>query len=329
MSRHLKKLLLLGSIALIPSQAFAQTSGFTATQSTQSPGAAEVDATLVTPAGHEVNFGVSGYKYVEPSPTSISIHGVKFGGGYTGTMSLSAGRHWFLQADAQGLFGSTTYDGWCSPYLIRPDSTSPNGYALGFGERSSCSASGDKDWYLEGRALVGKDFIRHRWAWSPAFGLGVRHLSNSTTGVAGYRTDDYLYLPFGMTVRTTVASQNALSFHVEYDELLHGWQNTHDSRRGGGNVPATAIAPAFTIDGFSDISFEQHSGWALRAGAKYQMTRRWSLEPEYIHWNVSASPVNFETATFTVNRISVRQQLGFYEPLNTTDEFVMKLGFRF
>jgi hypothetical protein len=59
------------------------------------------------------------------------------------------------------------------------------------------------------------------------------------------------------------------------------------------------------------------------------MTRRWSLEPEYIHWNVSASPVNFETATFTVNRISVRQQLGFYEPLNTTNEFVMKLGFRF
>jgi hypothetical protein len=244
-------------------------------------------------------------------------------------MSLSASQHWFVQADAQGLFGSTTYDGWCSPFLITPDSTSPNGYALGFGERSSCSESGDTDWYVEARALAGKDFIGHKWAWSPGFGLGVRHLSNGTTGIAGYRTDDYLYLPVSVTARTTVASHNALSFHVEYDHLLHGWQNTHDSQRGGGNVPATPIAPAFTIEGFSDISFDQHSGWALRAGAKYQMARHWSVNPEYIHWNVSASPVNYETATFTVNRIAARQQIGFYEPLNTTNEFVVKVGFRF
>jgi len=94
-------------------------------------------------------------------------------------------------------------------------------------------------------------------------------------------------------------------------------------------VPATRFAPAFTIDGFSDISFEQPSGWALRAGAKYQMTRQWSVEPEYIHWNVNASPVNYETATFTVNRITARQQVGAYEPLNRTNEFVVKLGFHF
>jgi hypothetical protein len=98
---------------------------------------------------------------------------------------------------------------------------------------------------------------------------------------------------------------------------------------GGGDVPATPSAPAFTIDGFADISFDQHSGWAPRARAKYQMTRRRSVEPECIHWNVSDSPVNYLTATLTVNRITVQQQLGAYEPLNTTDEFVVKLGFRF
>ncbi len=59
------------------------------------------------------------------------------------------------------------------------------------------------------------------------------------------------------------------------------------------------------------------------------MTKHWSVEPGYIHWNVSASPVNYETATFTVNTITVRQQLGAYEPLNRTNEFVLKLGFRF
>ncbi len=329
MLRRLKRLLVVGSIAIIPSHAFAQTSGSTSAQSTRSTGTAEVDASLATPTGHEVNVTVGAYKYVEPGDTSISIHGPKFGGGYTGTVSLNPGHHWFLQTDVRGLWGHTNYDGWCSPFLITPDSRSPNGYALDIGDPSPCSESGDNDWYVEGRALVGKDFIGRKWGWSPDVGLGIRHLSNGTTGVAGYRTEDYLYLPVGISVRTTVASHNALSFNVEYDYLLHGWQKTRDSQLGGGVVPATPSAPAFTIEGFSDISFDQHSGWALRARAKYQMTRRWSVEPEYIHWNVSASDVNDETATFTVNGITARQQLGAYEPLNRTNEFNVKLGLRF
>ncbi len=328
MPRRLNTFLVVAFIAFIPSRAFAQTSGSTSTQSTRSSGADQGDS-LATPVGHEVNFAVGGYDYVEPGDTSISIHGPKFGGGYTGTLSLNPGRHWFLQADAQGRFGNTTYDGWCSPFLITPDTRSPNGYALDIGDPSPCSERGDKDWYVEGRALVGKDFIGRKWGWSPDIGLGIRHLSNGTTGVAGYRTDDYLYLPIGVTARTTVASHNALSFTLEYDRLLHGWQTTRDSQLGGGDVAATSTAPAFTIEGFSDISFDQHSGWALRASAKYQMTRKLSVAPEYVHWNVSDSPVNYETATFTVNRITVGQQVGAYEPLNSTDEFAVKLGFRF
>jgi len=306
--------MVMGSMALIPSAAFPQTSDST--------------SAVATPVGHELNFGVGGYEYVEPGDTSISIHGAKFSGGYAGALSLSPGHSWFLQTDARGVFGSTTYDGWCFPFIITPESRSPNGYALDLGDRSPCSENGDKDWYLEGRALVGKDFIGQQWGWSPNVGLGIRHLSNGVTGVDGYRTDEYLYLPVGMTARTTVSS-HTLSLNVEYDYLLHGWQKTRDSALGSGTVPATPIAPAFTINGFSDISFDQHSGWALRARAKYQVTRQWSVEPEYIHWNVSASPVNDKTATFTVNGITARQQFGAYEPLNTTNEFVVKLGFRF
>jgi hypothetical protein len=312
MSVRLKILLVAGFIASVSPQSFAQT-----------------EAGLATPAGHEVNFAVGGYNYVEPGDTSISIHGPKFGGGYTGTISLNPVRHWFLQIDARGLFGNTTYDGWCSPYLITPDSRSPNGYALDIGDPSPCSESGDKDWYVEGRALVGKDFIGGKWGWSPDIGVGIRHLSNGIAGVGGYRTDDYLYLPVGMTARTLVASQNVLSFSLEYDHLLHGWQNTRNSLLGGGDIPATPTAPAFTIQGFSDVSFDQHSGWALRASVKYQVTRHWSVAPEYIHWTVDASPVNYSTATFTVNGVTAQEQLGFYEPLNRTDEFVVRLGFRF
>jgi hypothetical protein len=43
-------------------------------------------------------------------------------------------------------------------------------------------------------------------------------VSNRISGVAGYRTDDYLYLPLGLTARTRAAS-HALSFKVEYDRL--------------------------------------------------------------------------------------------------------------
>jgi len=309
-SRRLKTLLFAAGIAFVPSHTFGQTG-------------------LATPAGNEVHVGVGGYKYVEPGDTSISIHGPKFDVGYTGTALLSPARHWFLQADARGLFGHTTYDGWCSPFLITPDSTSPNGYALDIGDPSPCSESGDKDWYLEGRAVVGKDVVGQAWAWSPRIGLGIRHLSNGITGVAGYRTDDYLYLPIGITARTMVSPQHVMSLSLEYDRLLHGWQKTRDSQLGGGDIPATPTAPAFTLVGFSDISFAQQSGWALRARAMFQLNRRWSVGPEYVHWNVSSSPVNYETATFVVHNITAVQQVGAYEPLNRTNELVVTLGLGF
>ena len=287
------------------------------------------DDRLATRTGHELNVSVGHYTYVEPGDQKISIHGPRIGGEYTGTLSLSGRRRLFLQADVRGNGGSATYDGWCAPFLITPDSTSPNGYALDLGDYSPCSESGDNDWYLEGRGLVSKDFIGRQWGVSPQAGLGVRHLSNGTTGVSGYRTDDYLYLPLALTARTRAGSHGGLSFRVEYDVLLHGWQTTRQSALGGGEVPATPTAPAFTIDGFTDFSFSQHSGWALRASGKYQVTNRWSVEPAYIYWRVGDSPVSSGTATYTVNGVTAEQEFGAFEPFNFTHEFVVNLGFHF
>jgi len=279
-----------------------------------------------TPAQHEVNVSVGHYKYVEPSDHSISISGAKIGGGYTGTFILSKQQHWFGKADAHGVFGDTSYDGWCRPYLITPDKTSPNGYFLDLGEESACTESGERDWYVEGRGLVGKDFVGQHWTWSPEVGVGVRHLSNGLEGLSGFRTDNYLYVPIGITARSK--APRLLSVNIEYDQLLRGWQTTRDSALGGGLIPATPTAPAFTIEGFTDISFEQHGGWAFRASAKYQLTQRVSLEPAFIHWRVNDSPVEIETVAFTVNNTTAHEQFGAYEPLNTTNEFVLKVGFR-
>ena len=308
----MKRLLLACAAVLIPCQLLAQTT----------------DA-LLTQTGHDVSGSVGSYTYTEPGTVDISMHGAKVGGEYAGTVMFSKRHHWFTQANVRGTVGNTTYDGWCSPWLIIPNGVSPNGYQLDLGDASPCSESGDSDWYVEARALVGKDFVGQRWGLSPHTGVGVRHLSNGTTGVAKYRTDEYLYMPFGLTTRTRIASNRTLSINLEYDRLLHGWQKTHGSKLGGGDVPATPTAPAFTIDGFSDVSFAQHDGWALRAGARFQLTTAWWVEPYYVHWSVGASPVNFETATFTVNQVTARQQLGFYEPDNTTNEFDVRVGFHF
>ncbi|HEX6465301.1 MAG TPA: hypothetical protein VFZ98_12640 [Vicinamibacterales bacterium] len=322
----MKTLFVTGVMTLIASQAFAQSVD---SMVPSTPSTAAVEGSLATRTGHEISAGVTSYTYREPGAQAISIHGAKFVGEYAGTMSLSERRHWFAQAQARGTIGNVTYNGWCSPFMITPNSASPNGYELDIGDPSRCDESGDKDWYLEGRGLAGKDLIGSRWALSPYTGLGLRYLSNGTTGTNGYRTDDYLYLPIGMTARTNVASRAPLSFNLEYDFLIHGWQKTRDSALGGGDIPATTTAPPFTIDGFSDVSFSQSRGWALRASAKYAVTRRWSLEPYYIRWSVRSSPVNYETATFTVNNVTAKEQLGAYEPNNNTSEFGVRLGFHF
>jgi hypothetical protein len=322
----MKTFVVTGVIALIASQVFAQTPD-SIPASTRSTATTEAD--LATPTGNDVSVAVSSYTYREPGAQPISIHGAKFMADYTGTFPLNTRGHWFAQADVRGTVGNVAYDGWCSPFLIAPNSASPNGYELDTGDASPCNETGDKDWYLEGRALAGKDLIGPRWAWSPYSGLGLRHLSNGITDTPGYRTDDYLYLPVGVTARTNIASHGALSVNVEFDGLIHGWQRTRDSELGSGDVPATPTAPAFTVDGFTNISFSQSRGWALRASAKYPVTTRVSVEPYYVRWHVSSSPVNYETATYTVNNVTAQEQLGAYEPLNVTNEFGVRLGFHF
>jgi len=300
---------------LIASSGFAQT--------------ATGEGGLSTPTGHEVSAAVSSYTYGEPGDQAISIHGAKFLADYTGTLSLNKTRRWFAQADLRATLGNASYNGWCSPFMITPDSASPNGYALDVGAASACDETGDKDWYVEARALAGKDLIGQRWGWSPYSGLGLRHLSNGTTGVSGYRTDNYLYLPLGATARTDMASRGTISLNAEFDLLIHGWQQTRDSELGGGDVPATLDAPAFTVDGFTDVSFAQSKGWALRGSAKFPVTNRLSVEPYWVRWHVGSSPTNYETATFTVNGVTAQEQLGVYEPRNFTNEFGVRLGFHF
>ena len=313
----MKRFVLVCAFALLPIWLFAQTTG------------AQGDTAPATPPGHELTFSLGGYNYVEPGDTRISIHGIKFGGDYLGTFVLNERRHWFAQAGLRGNIGMTDYDGFCAPCFITPDRFSPNGYFLNLGEYSPCEDDGNQDWYVEGRGIIGKDFVRHEWTFSPHTGLGLRHLSNALDDIKGFRTENYLYLPVGVTARTAVGAEGALSFNFEYDHLLRGRQKTINSALSGGVVPATAIAPAFTIDGFEDVAFEQHKGFGVRGSAKFEFNRHWSLQPYWIYWGVDDSTISPASVTFTVRGVTAVEQFSALEPNNWTNEFGIKFGVRF
>jgi len=228
-------------------------------------------------------------------------------------MSLNQRRHWFAQADARGLVGNAPIRAGARPYLIRPNKHVAERLRARYRDPSPCSENGDRDWYVEGRALAGKDVIAigGRTRRTPASFV----LSNGTTGINGFRTDDYLFVPLGMTARTTVASQNALSVNLEFDPLIHGWQKTRDSALGGGDIPATRARPRSRSTASATCRFRSTGDGRLAPSAKYQVTRRWSVEPYYVHWRVSASPVSYEDRHVHRQHITAREQFGAYEPL--------------
>ena len=59
------------------------------------------------------------------------------------------------------------------------------------------------------------------------------------------------------------------------------------------------------------------------------MTSHLSVQPYYVRWAVQSSAVESETVTFTVNHVTAREQLDFYEPFNVTNEIGVRLGLRF
>ena len=314
-----RSLVLAGLMTLTATSVLAQTT--THTSIIRSP--------LLTRPGHELNLSLQHYDYTEPDPVDISIHGPKFGAEYTGTFELSQRRGWFARLNVRGTGATADYDGNCRPWFIAPDNTSANGYRLGLGARFPCSEDNDADWYVDGRATAIKDFVHRAWAISPFAGIGGRHLSNGVTGNWNYRTQEYLYAPLGVTLRTAAIGHRVLDLTVEYDHLLRGWNTTRNSLLGGGTVPATETAPSFVIGGFTDLSFKQRTGMAWRASASLAVTRSWSIEPYYVRWRVENSTINSGSVAYTVNGITARRSIDYLEPLNVTNEAGVKIGLRF
>ena len=167
--------------------------------------------------------------------------------------------------------------------------------------------TGQPDWYLEARGLVGKDWAINDAVFSPYIGLGYRYLANDArgftdTGAVGYRRESrYLYLPIGVTHRIALNDLARLVTELEYDHFLSGTQISRLSDAGLG---------------YGDVTNNQSSGYGLKLSVMYEKSN-WAIGPYMHYWNIGQSDI----AVLYQNGSPVG--IG-WEPKNNTVEFGVK-----
>lgn len=236
-----------------------------------------------TQTGKELTVTLGHYRYEEPG--LMSLQGFKSGIALRATQAYPA-RLTFLRGELRYASGTVNY--------------SSNG---------SGSSSGEPDWYFEGRALVGRDWLLKSATVSAYTGLGYRFLLNdgrgiTSTGYAGYRREStYIYLPAGLILCTSLSNGDAMMGSLEYDHLLSGNQYTQLSDTGLG---------------YSDLDSKQTDGYGMKLRLSY-VTHRWSAGPYLHYWNIADSAVN------PIFRNGVLDGYGL-EPHNKTTEIGMEFS---
>lgn len=234
-------------------------------------------APLSTPNSNEIAISLGSYRYEEPGV--MSLQGIKTGIDLRMTRS-NENQRVFFRTELRYAAGTVDYS-----------------------SIKTGSASGEPDWYFEGRLLAGSDHPQAHALFSTYVGLGYRFLFNdgrglTTTNAAGYRREsNYFYLPLGFTYLSDLRNGNTLKTMLEYDHLLSGHQLSRLSDTGLG---------------YPDLNNQQNSGYGVKLRLTYA-TREWSLGPYLHYWNIAASePVYFQRNGSSYSGV---------EPKNKTTEF--------
>lgn len=241
--------------------------------------------TLKTETVNDIGLSFSSYQYQEPG--LMSLKGSKIGLDLRTTKVLSNER--FIRGELRYAFGTVDY--------------TSNGTG---------SASGEPDWYIEARGLVGKDWAFNDMVFSPYTGIGYRYLFNdgraiTSTGHWGYRREsNYFYLPIGIIHRSSVKGEARLVSTLEYDHLLAGKQISRfsDGRQG-----------------HSDLTHKQTNGYGLKLSVIYEKDK-WAIGPYAHYWKIGQS----DTVPLYQNGVPVA--IG-WEPKNDTVEFGLKASQKF
>ncbi|MGL4204624.1 MAG: hypothetical protein ACRCRW_00615 [Aeromonadaceae bacterium] len=241
---------------------------------------------LVTRNGQELGLTLSHYKYEEPN--FMQLEAAKLGIDYTATLMMDAEQTWSMRVDLRYANGKADY--------------SSNGTG---------TADNQPDWYLDSRALFGKDFDHSTYVLMPYLGLGYRYLfsdlrGKSSTGAQGYRrTSHYAYLPLGVVHRLGLKNGHRLESSLEFDYLLLGRQKSYMS-----DYLEAIGYPENSVD----VTNQQHDGYGIRFASMYQFAS-WSVGPFLSYWNIDKSEVDAATT--------------LYEPKNNTLEYGLKGAYKF
>jgi hypothetical protein len=232
---------------------------------------------LQTQTGNNISLSLSSYQYQEPG--LVSLKGSKIGLDILATQAWQSGL--FIRGDLRYAFGAVDYN-----------------------SNGTGSASGEPDWYIETRGLVGKDWWVKGMVLSPYTGLGYRFLFNdgrgvTSTGASGYRRES-------ISDRLRITEQSNLETQLEYDYLMSGRQITRLTDTGLG---------------FSNVTNNQHTGYGLKLSVMYQKNN-WAIGNYLHYWNIgqSDSTILYRNGTFYGTA---------WEPKNNTVEFGIKVLQRF
>lgn len=214
---------------------------------------------------------VSNYKYNEPPYMKLNARKLRFdfSGAYAfGAMWPHQNDTWFLRTDLSYSSGSADYQSPISGNL----SNTPN-------------------WYLEARALLGKDFQMGGYVLAPYMGLGYRQLYSDI----GYQRDSYYNtLPIGITHKIKLDNQVQLISNFEYMHLLKGQQKVKLLTE--------------------NVSLAQKLGYGIRA-SMLRRQNQWSFGPTLTYWSLDQSEVGGTNPVM--------------EPKNQTLELGFKAGYHF
>lgn len=250
-------------------------------------GMAHAESTiLTTQAGVDIGVSVSSYQYQEPG--IMALKGEKMALDVSATNELQNAQ--FVRGELRYAFGTVDYN-----------------------SNGTGSSSGDPDWYIEARGLVGADWAINDAILAAYFGAGYRYLFNdgrgiTSTGYWGYRREsNYFYLPIGIIFRSALNDQARLVSTLEYDHLLAGKQISRLSDGGLGHFDATN---------------NQNSGYGLKWSVMYEKSN-WAIGPYAHYWNIGQSNITPEIQNGTPTG------WGIFEPKNNTFEFGLKASQQF
>lgn len=242
-------------------------------------------STLRTRTGGDIGLSLSSYQYQEPG--IMSLKGSQLGLDLGISRAMQGER--FMRGEFRYAYGRVDY--------------SSNGTG---------SSSGEPNWYIEARGLMGKDWEINGKVLAAYTGIGYRYLFNdargtSSTGHWGYRREsNYFYLPIGLILRTSLSGRARLVSTLEYDHLLWGKQISRLSDAGAG---------------YDDVTNGQGSGYGLKLSVMYE-SGKFAFGPYAHYWDIGESDMAFINSNGTPVGIG-------WEPKNNTTEFGLKITQQF